>query len=268
MIKTVCVSNQKGGCGKTTSTFNLAAALALKGEKILMVDADGQANLTSACGFNPDEIEEQSSSLFHLITGKKVKTADFVMETKIENLTIIPSCAQVSMLEQELNRMTKREYRFDKALRQIREQYDYIFIDTPPNLGHITFNSFVASNAIIVVYTATTFALDGISQLVKSIYKIQDEDEDIDINGTRIIGCLWNDYDSRTLKINRKMKHKLASVKVLEQHFPEIPAATVIVQAQEANQPVMVFAPRHKASLQYNKFADEFLKLSKETNFK
>jgi len=191
---------------------------------------------------------------------KKSRAEEFILKTKVANLDLLPSSRDTFRLDFELTNISLREFRLNAVLKPLREQYDYIFIDTPPNLGQTSYSAFVACNYLVVVYTAAGFALAGIGQLLDTVISIQD-DTDLNINQTVIIGHLWNMYNPSTTKMNGKIKRELEGLDILGQSLGPISQAAVIEQSHDQNQPVTVFAPKHKVSNQYRELTQEFLKI-------
>lgn len=255
--RVISCSNQKGGIGKTSINLNIASILASRlNKRILIVDMDGQANITTALGFNPDDFNESGMSVYDLLLMKDPAPRKFIIKTKIRNLDLIPSCQLTYTLDQELMNKTRREYKLDICLNLIKKEYDYIFVDTAPNLGMATFNSLVACNHIIIVYSATEFALDGISQLVNTIQEIQD-DHYLNVNDITILGAVCNNYDSRTKIVNRKIQKELDNIKVIPRYFTSISETTEIKKSQFNHLPMIEFNPNHKVTKQFIKLATE-----------
>ena len=256
MSITVCISNQKGGSGKTSLTFNAGCVLAkeLKNRILFVdVDVDGQANLTTAFGFNPDEIEKNISEL---LLSNKPKTKEFIIETPIEGASLIPSTQHTFAAEKQLYDRTGREFVLSDLIDQVKNGWDYIFIDTPPNLGIITLNSLIASNNIVLVYTASEFSLDGISQVLNTIDEIQ-ENKRLNINSLKIIGAIQNRYKSTTKIVNQKLQEALEGVTEIPRYFQHISDTTEIEKSQFEHQPVITFNGSHKVSEEFRKFARE-----------
>ena len=170
MGKIIAVCNQKGGTGKTTTSINLAAALADIGKKTLLVDADPQGNATSGVGVNKNEL---SASVYELLLHKS-KVQETIIKEVYPNFDLIPCNINLTGAEIELVGMLSRETRLKQGLDQIRAQYDYIFIDSPPSLGLLTLNALVASDSILIPIQCEFYALEGVSQLLKTVTLIKD----------------------------------------------------------------------------------------------
>lgn len=255
-----CISNQKGGAGKTSVTFNLGCVLAQEFKKrVLFVDVDGQANLTTAFGLNPDNIEKTFSEL---VVDKKAKPDDFILKTEIDNAFLIPSNQYTFSAEKKLFDLPAREFRITDILNQVRDDYDYIFLDTPPNLAIITFSALIASNNVILVYTASEFALDGLSQILNTLDEIGEESR-LNVNNTKVIGAIQNRYRASTKVVNRKLKDELEGVTDIPLFFPSISDTTEIEKSQFEHKPITEFNSNHKVAEEFRTFAKEFIKHSK-----
>lgn len=251
-----CISNQKGGAGKTSVTFNVGCVLAQElNKKVLFVDVDGQANLTTSFGYDPDEMERNISEL---LTTKKVNTKDYVVETKIKNAFLIPSNQDTFSAEKTLYDRTAREFVLSDLISQVKNEFDFVFIDTPPNLGIITLNALISSNNIILVYTASEFALDGLSQVLNTLDEIS-ENERLNINKTRIFGAIQNRHKASTKIVNSKLKEVLEGVADIPRYFTAISDTTEIEKSQFEHVPVTMFNSNHKVSREYRMFAKEII---------
>lgn len=180
MSKIIAVCNQKGGTGKTTTTVNLASALAGLGKRSLVVDCDPQGNATSGLGINKNSITKSVYDV--LVSNTQIK--DIISNTHISSLDIAPCNINLTGAEIELVGALSRETRLRKSLSLVKSDYDYVFIDTPPSLGLLTLNALVASNSIIIPIQCEFYALEGVSQLVKTIQLIKDSlNSDLKIEG-------------------------------------------------------------------------------------
>lgn len=186
MGRIISFANQKGGVGKTTTCVNMSAFMALMGKKVLMIDLDPQGNATSNLGFSKDG---KFNSIYQVMS-EEVTVKNAIYETKIKNLSLIPSNIHLAGVEVELVYMNSREFVIKKILDEIKNDYDYITIDCPPSLGLITINSFTASDAVIIPIQCEFFALEGLSQLMNTIRLVKKKlNADISIDGVVLTMC-------------------------------------------------------------------------------
>lgn len=169
MSKTIAICNQKGGVGKTTTAINLSAALALSGQRILLVDLDPQANTTGGLGIDKKGVTQ---SIYQLLL-EDLPATSAIVSTQIPNLELIPSQAALSGAEIELVGLSQREGRLKKVVELVRPTYDLIFIDCPPSLGLLTVNALTAADSVLVPLQCEYYALEGLSQLLETIRLIQ-----------------------------------------------------------------------------------------------
>ena len=213
MGKIIAIANQKGGVGKTTTAINLAAALGVLEKKVLLIDADPQANATSGLGVDLNNIEFGTYQLLD----HSIKIGDTILSTKSPNLDLIPSHIDLVASEIELVDKASREYMLKKALVDSIDRYDYILIDCAPSLGLITLNSLVASDAVIIPIQCEYFALEGLGKLlntIKSVQKLRNKDLDIE-------GLLLTMYDTR-LRLSNQV------VEEVKKHFGKMVFKTII----------------------------------------
>lgn len=190
MARIVSVANQKGGVGKTTTTVNLGASLAFEGKKVLLIDIDAQGNATSGIGIRKADVEQD----IYDVLVNEVPIRETILSTSRENLSIVPATIQLAGAEIELTSMMARESRLKSALSEISDDYDYILIDCPPSLGHLTINSFTASDSILIPVQCEYYALEGLSQLLNTVRLVQKHFNP----ELKIEGVLLTMYDART----------------------------------------------------------------------
>ena len=248
MGKIIGVANQKGGVGKTTTAVNLAAALGVLEKKVLLIDADPQANATSGLG-----IEEVNFSTYNLLE-HSADVKDCIQKTSSPYLDLVPSHIDLVAAEIELVDRDKREYMLKKALEEVKSEYDYIIIDCAPSLGLITVNALTAADSVIIPIQCEYFALEGLGKLlntVKNVQKIHNYDLDIE-------GLLLTMYDSR-LRLSNQV------VEEVNTHFPEMVFETVIsrnVRLSEApsfGESILMYDAESKGAIQYIQLAEEVL---------
>ncbi|WP_192981739.1 ParA family protein [Marinilactibacillus psychrotolerans] len=169
MAQIIAVANQKGGVGKTTTTVNLGASLAYAGKKILLIDMDAQGNATSGLGIRKGEVDKD----IYDVLINEVPLDDVILPTSRENLSIVPTTIQLAGAEVELTSLMARETRLKSAIETLGETYDYIFIDCPPSLGHLTINAFTASDSVLIPVQCEYYALEGLSQLLNTVRLVQ-----------------------------------------------------------------------------------------------
>ena len=246
--KIIGIANQKGGVGKTTTAVNLAAALGVLEKKILIIDADPQANATSGLG-----VEEVPYSTYNLLE-HSVETRNCIQRTTTPNLDIVPSHIDLVAAEIELVDKDQREYMLKKALEEVRNDYDYIIIDCAPSLGLITVNALTAADSVIIPIQCEYFALEGLGKLlntIKNVQKIHNKDLDIE-------GLLLTMYDSR-LRLSNQVVEEVNS------HFPEMVFETIIsrnVRLSEApsfGESILNYDAESKGAIQYIQLAEEVL---------
>ncbi|MBU3822638.1 AAA family ATPase [Flavobacteriaceae bacterium XHP0103] len=213
MGKIIAIANQKGGVGKTTTSINLAASLGVLEKKVLLIDADPQANATSGIGIDVESVEVGTYQLLEHSNSAK----EAIVQSSTPNLDIIPAHIDLVAIEIELVDKPSREYMLKNALADIKDEYDYILIDCAPSLGLLTLNALTAANAVIIPIQCEYFALEGLGKLlntIKSVQKIHNPELDIE-------GLLLTMYDSR-LRLSNQV------VEEVQKHFNNMVFQTII----------------------------------------
>lgn len=213
MGKIIAIANQKGGVGKTTTAVNLAACLAKLGKKVLLIDIDPQGNSTSGLGIDKRRCEK---TVYDCLINEE-NMENVAIETPYENLFVCPSNIELSGAEIDLISVMGRENRLKESIAPIKDEYDYIFIDTPPSLGLITINTMVAADSIIIPIQCEFYALEGVSQLVETIKRVKKAlNPDLYIEG-----IVMTMYDART-------NLAIQVVDEVKRFFPEKVYGTII----------------------------------------
>lgn len=244
------IINQKGGVGKTTTAVNLSAYMADRGKKTLLVDIDAQGNSTS--GLSKD-VKFTSNIYDVLLNGTPPEEA--VVKTAVKKLSLLPSSMDLAGAEIEMAPMEHRENLLKEKLASLKEQYDYIFIDCPPSLGLITLNVLIAADSIIVPIQAEFYALEGLSQLVKTVQAVTRK-----MNPRlKLLGILLTMFDGRTnlsLQVAEEVK-KYFGGKVFK---TVIPRSVKLSEAPGFGESIMTYAPKSKGAEAYKKLCREVLK--------
>ena len=252
MGKIVSIVNQKGGVGKTTTSVNLAASLGVLEKKILLIDADPQANATSALGITLDQ-ENEKKTIYEVLENN-IDIQQTIINTDSPNLNLIPSTIDLVGAEIELVNQDNREKMLTTQLQKISSEYDFILIDCPPSLGLITINCLCASNSVIIPIQCEYFALEGLGKLMNTIRKLQSFYN----NNLSIEGLLLTMYDSR-LRLSNSV------IEEVKMHFGDIVFDTIIqrnVRLSEATgfgKSIIKYDAHCRGAINYLNLAKEFI---------
>ena len=254
--KSIAIFNQKGGVGKTTTNINLAACLAHRGKKVLILDIDPQGNTTSGIGVAKRSLK---NTVYNILIDKNYDPRKAIIHTSTENLDLIPASVDLAGAEVELVQIEEREKTLKIGLDKVRDDYDYIFIDCPPSLGLLTINSLTAVDSVLIPIQCEFYALEGVSQLVSTIELVKKN-----LNPKlEIQGVILSMFDGRT-------NLSVAVVQEVKKYFGDKVYSTVIprnvrlAEAPSFGVPILKYDPKSRGAEAYMDFADEFLEQEEE----
>lgn len=247
LAKVLAVANQKGGVGKTTTAVNLSACLGALGRHVLLVDFDPQGNATSGCGVDKTA---QERTVYHVVIGERdVREA---IQSTAYNLDLLPSNVELAGAEVELATAEEREHRLRRALAPVREDYDFIIIDSPPSLGLLNLNALTAADGILIPIQCEFYALEGVSELMRTLGLVREG-----LNpGLEVAGVLLTMYDART-RLSEQVADEVRKFFGEKVYETMIPRTVRLSEAPSYGMPIIAYDIRSKAAMIYTELAKE-----------
>lgn len=259
MSQVITIANQKGGVGKTTTAVNLSAALALEGKKVLLIDADPQSNATTSLGFHRDSYEY---NLYHVMLGTK-EMSDIILQSKeIESLYVAPSNIGLVGIEKEFYKNNQdRELVLKRRIDKIRNDFDFIIIDSPPALGPITINTLSAANSVMIPIQCEFFALEGLAQLLNTIKLIrQTINRQLEIKG--FLPTMYSAQNNLSKQVFADLAKHFESklFKINDSSYVVIPRNIKLAESPSFGKPIMLYDPSASGTKAYLNLAKAILK--------
>ena len=250
MGKTIAIANQKGGVAKTTTAVNLGAWLSIMGQKVLLIDTDPQGNATTGVGVDKEAVD----NCMYDVMINNIPVVEVILSSAVDNLAILPATIELAGAEIELVSVPEREYVLKKALMEVKDVYDFIFIDCPPSLGLLTINALTAADSLLIPIQCEYYALEGLGQLLNTFQRVQQN-----LNKDHFLeGVLLTMFDGRTnlsIKVVDEIK-KYFKDKVFRSI---VPRNVRLSEAPSHGKPVMVYDRRSRGAEVYHELAKEVM---------
>jgi len=251
-MRTIAVANQKGGCGKTTTAVNLAAAFAARGRKVLLVDLDPQGNATLGLGYKPSHL---TATIYHAMTQPQVALADVLLPTKVKQLHLAPGNVLLAGADLDLRGVLGRELVLGELLRRVENAYDFCIIDCSPSLGILSINALVASSDVLVPVQVHYYALEGLQRLLDTIRLLRNRFQPCVVQP---LGLLLTFVDDRTL-LSRRLQQGMRRLFGSLVFNTVIHAGVALAEAPSLGHTIQTYAPDSRGAREYEALADEAL---------
>lgn len=251
-MKTICIFNQKGGVGKTTTNINVCSYLATLGYKVLAIDIDPQGNTTSGVGIDKRKVDK---SMYDVLAGSVSITDILVQSQLVENLYVAPANMDLAGAEIEVMGKEKREFILKNQLEKVKDKFDFVFIDCPPSLGMLTINALVASESVLIPIQAEYYALEGVGQLINTVNLVKKSlNQDLEIEGV-----IMTMYDGRT-NLSNEVYKEVKSYFNDKLYESTIPRNIRLAEAPSFGLPIVLYDDKCRGAKAYEDVTNEFLK--------
>ena len=255
MGKIIAVFNQKGGVGKTTTNVNLSASLGKMGKKVLVLDLDPQGNSTSGYGIEKSEVE---TTIYEVLLNND-SIRDAIIKTEFDNIDIVAAATELAGAEIEFTDIPEREYILKKAINEVKDEYDYIFVDCPPSLGMLTINCLTAVDSVLIPIQCEYYALEGVSQLMGTISLIKKSlNPNLEIQG--VVLSMFDGRANLSIQVVEEVKKYFKG----SVYTTLIPRNVRLAEAPSHGKPVIYYDSRCKGSIAYLELAEEFIDLEED----
>jgi chromosome partitioning protein len=255
MGKVIAVFNQKGGVGKTTTNVNLSASIGQMGKKVLVLDLDPQGNSTSGYGIEKSEVE---TTIYEVLLNND-SIRDAIIKTEFDNINIVAAATELAGAEIEFTDIPEREYILKKAINEVKDEYDYIFVDCPPSLGMLTINCLTAVDSVLIPIQCEYYALEGVSQLMGTISLIKKSlNPNLEIQG--VVLSMFDGRANLSIQVVEEVKKYFKG----SVYTTLIPRNVRLAEAPSHGKPVIYYDSRCKGSIAYLELAEEFIDLEED----